>query len=159
MAEKYVVRLDDNEREQAQIVLDTLCATSEKARRAYMLLKADVDGPNWTDAKIAEAISCRTQTVEKVRKRLVTEGFEATLNRKKRTRPPTEKILNGEQEAAVIAMRLGDPPAGFSNWTLRLLAERVVALEIVPSISHETIRTTLKKQNDEPEYPVLGDTA
>jgi hypothetical protein len=145
MAEKYVVRLDDDERQQAQKVLDTLSATSEKARRAYMLLKADADGPNWIDAKIAEAISCRVQTIEKVRKRLVTEGFEATLNRKKRTRPPTEKILNGEQEAAVIAMRLGEAPVGFSNWTLRLLAERVVELEIVDSISHETVRQTLKK--------------
>jgi hypothetical protein len=145
MAEKYVVRLDDDERQQAQKILDTLSATSEKSRRAYMLLKADISGPNWTDAKIAEAISCRTQTIENVRKRLVTEGFEATLNRKKRSKPPTEKLLSGKQEAAVIAMRLGEPPEGFSNWTLRLLTERVVALEITPSVSHETIRTTLKK--------------
>jgi hypothetical protein len=142
---KYVVRLDDTERQQAQKVLDTLSATSEKARRAYILLKADADGPNWTNAKIAEAISCRTRTINNVRKQLVTEGFDAALNRKKRAKPPTEKTLDGKQESAVIAMRLGEPPAGFANWTLRLLADKVVELEIAPSVSHETIRTTLKK--------------
>src|SRR5262245_6854478 len=83
-----------------------------------------------------------------IRERFVTEGFEVTLNGKSRSVPPP-KLLNGEQEAKIIAMRLGSPPAGFSNWTLRLLADQVVALEIVESISYETVRRTLKKWHDE----------
>jgi hypothetical protein len=76
---------------------------------------------------------------------LVTEGFEAALHRKKRTGPPRPKSLDGKQEAEIIALRLGDPPAGFANWSLRLLADQAVALEIVESISRETVRKTLKK--------------
>ena len=88
---------------------------------------------------------CRTQTVANIRQRCVTEGFEVTLQGRKRANPPSPKRLNGEQEAKVIALRLGPPPKGFANWSLRLLAERVVALEIVDTISHETLRQTLKK--------------
>ena len=88
---------------------------------------------------------CRRQTVENVRKCLVTEGFEAALNRKNREIPPRKKLLNGEQEAQLIALRLGSPPDGFGSWSLRLLAEQVVELEIVDSVSHETVRQTLKK--------------
>jgi hypothetical protein len=109
------------------------------------LLKADADGPNWTDERIAEAVSCRTKTVENIRQRLVTEGFEIALDGKKRETPPRQKVLDGEQEAKVIALRLGEPPKGFANWSLRLLAEQVVELEIVDSVSHETLRKTLKK--------------
>jgi len=145
MAEKFVVRLTDDERKKLNDVRDTLVATSEKAKRAFMMLMADVDGPGWTDAKIAEALSCRTQTVENVRKKLVTEGFEAALHRKKRDKPPREKLLDGKQEAEIIALRLGKPPAGFANWSLRLLADKVVELKIVESIGRETIRKTLKK--------------
>jgi len=109
------------------------------------LLKADADGPAWTDQQIAEAFSCRTKTVENVRQRFVQEGFEAALKRKRRETPPTEKLLDGEQEAIVIATRLGPPPRGYANWTLRLLVRKVVEFEIVQSISHETVRQTPKK--------------
>lgn len=108
-------------------------------------MKADVDGPAWTDAKIAEAVGCRTKTVENLRERLVTLGFEIALDGKAREQPPRPKLLSGEQEAKIIATRLGPPPKGFANWSLRLLADQVVELEIVPSISHETVRQTLKK--------------
>lgn len=114
-------------------------------RRAQILLKADANGPNWTDQKIADAFDCRRKTVENIRECLVTDGFETALNGKKREIPPRQKLLDGEQEAKVIAMRLGSPPDGFANWSLRLLAEQVVELEIVDSISHETVRRTLKK--------------
>jgi hypothetical protein len=110
-----------------------------------VLLKADADGPAWTDAKISEAFGCRIQTVENLRKRFVTESFEATLEGKKRQTPPTPPILDGEAEAKLIALRLGKPPAGYGRWTLRLLAEQLVVLEIVDSISHETVRQVLKK--------------
>ena len=145
MPKKYVVRLSDAERSELALVVKKLKGTSQKVKRAQVLLQADADGPGWTDAKIAEAYSCRTRTIEKLRQRLVERGFEETLNGKKRQAPPTEKRLNGEQEAKVIATRLGPPPKGFANWSLRLLAQRVVALEIVGAISHETVRRTLKK--------------
>ena len=145
MLKKYIVRLRDEERETLKQVAGKLKGSSQKVRRAQVLLKADADGPAWTDARIAEAFGCRTQTVENIRQRFVTEGFDITLNGRPQLKPPCPKRLDGEQEAKLIAMRLGPPPAGFSNWTLRLLAEKVVALEIVESISYETVRRTLKK--------------
>ena len=144
-SKKYVVRLTDAERETLQQTVGKFRGNSQKVRRAQMLLKSDADGPDWTDARIAEAFGCRTQTVENLRERFVTQGFELALNGQPPLKPPREKLLDGEQEAKVIAMRLGSPPPGFSNWSLRLLAEQVVALEIVESISHETVRRTLKK--------------
>ncbi len=145
MEKKYIVRLTDEEREVLREVVKKLKGTSQKVRRAQVLLKADADGPNWTDKKIAEAVSCRTKTVENIRQRLVTEGFEIALNGKERETPPRQKVLDGEQEAKVIALRLGEPPKGFANWSLRLLADQVVELGIVESVSHETLRKTLKK--------------
>ena len=145
MLKKYIVRLTAEERETLQQVVGKFKGSSQKVRRAQVLLKADADGPAWTDARIAEAFGCRTKTVENIRQRLVTEGFEFTLNGRPRLNPPCPKLLDGEQEAKLIALRLGSPPPGFANWTLRLLAERVVALEIVAAISYETVRRTLKK--------------
>ncbi len=145
MLKKYIVHLSEEERSLLRDIVKKLKGTSQKVRRANILLKADIDGPNWSDAKIAEALSCRTRTIENVRRRLVTEGLTAVLNRKKRETPPRSKLLDGKQEAEIIALRLGKPPAGFAKWTLRLLAEQIVELEIVNSISHETVRRTLKK--------------
>jgi hypothetical protein len=145
MPKKYIVRLSDSERATLTDVVKKLKGSSMKVRRAQILLKADANGPAWTDAKIAEAIGCRTKTVENIRERLVTAGFEETVNGKRPDQPPRPKLLSGEQEAKVIALRLGAPPKGFAHWTLRLLAEQVVELEIVDAISHETIRQTLKK--------------
>ena len=145
MLKKYVVRLTDAERQTLTQVVAKFKGSSQKVRRAQVLLKADRDGPGWTDAKIAEAYNCRTKTVENIRERFVTQGFELTLNGKPRPKPPSRKLLDGEQEAKVIAMRLGSAPPGFGTWTLRLLAEQVVTLEIVESISYETVRRTLKK--------------
>ena len=145
MNKKYIVRLTAKERRELREVVKKLAGSSQKVRRAQMLLKTDAAGPGWTDARIAEAFDRRTRTVEKLRGRFVTEGFASTLAGKRRDQPPTAKILSGKQEARVIALRLGPPPKGYANWTLRLLARRVVELEIVESISHETVRRTLKK--------------
>ena len=145
MEKKYIVRLTDEERGVLEGVVKKLKGTSQKVRRAQILLKADADGPAWTDKQIAEAFSCRTKTVENIRQRLVERGFTETLEGKKRTAQSTEKLLDGEQEARVIATRLGSPPKGYANWTFRLLARKVVELEIVDSISYETVRRTLKK--------------
>lgn len=139
---KFIVYLSDQERQQCQEVVKKLKGTSQKVKRANILLKAD---QGWNDAKIGEALDCRTKTVENTRKRFVEMGFERTLNRKTRTSPPVEKILDGEQEAKIIAMRLGDPPTGFGKWTLRLLARKVVELEIAETVSYQTVRRTLKK--------------
>jgi hypothetical protein len=145
MQKRYIVRLSDEERATLEEVAKKLKGTGQKVRRAQILLKADANGPSWSDKRIADAFSCRTRTVEKVRQRLVERGFNETLNGKKRATPPTEKLLDGKQEAKIIATRLGPPPKGYANWTLRLLARKVVVLEIVDSISHETVRRTLKK--------------
>jgi len=145
MIKKFIVRLTDEERQVCQAIVKKLKGSSERVRRAQILLKADADGPGWPDGKISEAFGCRVQTVENLRKRLVTGGFEQALERKKRPEPPTACKLDGEGEAKLIALRLGKPPAGFGHWTLQLLAEEMVALEIVASISYETIRRTLKK--------------
>ena len=144
MRKKYVVRLTDAEREILTGLLKRQRVAAQKMRRARILLKADAEGPNWTDARIAEAFDCRTRSVESLRERLVTEGFEIALHGRPKSRVRS-KILDGEQEAKIIALRLGPPPQGFANWTLRLLAERAVALEIVESVSYETVRRTLKK--------------
>ena len=145
MQKKYIVRLSEEERNTLAEVAKKLKGTSQKVRRAQILLKADADGPNWTDRRIADAFSCRTQTVENIRQRLVERGFDETLNGKKRATPPTARLLDGKQEAKIIAMRLGSPPKGYANWTLRLLARKVMELEIVDTISYETVRRTLKK--------------
>ena len=145
MNKKYIVRLSDAERRVCDEVVKKLKGTSQKVRRAQVLLKADADGPGWSDEKICEAYGCRVQTVENVRKRFVMEGFELALEGVKRQVPPTAPLLDGQAEAQVIATRLGKPPAGYGRWTLRLLAEHVVELEIVESISHETVCQVLKK--------------
>ena len=145
MNKKYIVRLTAKERRTLREIIQKLKGSSQKVRRAQMLLKADVSGPMWTDEKIAEAFESRTRTVEKLRERFVTDGFDQTLHGKQREKPATEKILGGKQEAQLIAMRLSPPPKGYANWTLRLLARKLVELEIVPAISHETVRVTLKK--------------
>ena len=141
---RYIVRLTAQEREVCRETLRKLNGSSEKVRRAQVLLKADADGPAWTDERIADAFSCRTKTVENIRQRCVLQGFEQALERKRREFPPTRNC-SGEQEAHIIALRLGPPPKGYANWSLRLLARRVVELAIIESISHETIRRTLKK--------------
>jgi transposase len=142
---KYVVRLSAEERRVCEEIIKKLQGSSQKFRRAQILLKADADGPAWSDVQIAEAFNCRVQTIENIRKRLVTEGFALALDGKKRQEPPTPCKLDGEAEAKLIAMRLGKPPAGYGHWTLQLLADEIVALEVVDSISHETVRKTLKK--------------
>ena len=107
MYKKYVVRLSEMERQFSQEVVKKLKGTSQRVRRAQVLLKSDADGPDWTDARIAEAFHCRIQTIENLRKRLVTEGFETALNGKERKSPPTPPLLDVQGEAKLIAMRRG----------------------------------------------------
>ncbi len=142
---KYIVRLTDQERDELAAVIKKFKGTSQKVRRAQILFKADADGPSWTDHRIAVAFGCRTRTIEKLRQRVLEYGFREALDGVKRESPPVEKLLSGEQEARIIATRLGSPPPGYANWTLRLLARKVVELGVVDSVSYETVRRTLKK--------------
>jgi len=143
--EKYIVRLSDEERGKLESIVKKLKGTSQIVKRAIVLLKADADGPNWTNEQIHELTGVSLQTIVNIRKQLVLEGFEITIKRKKRRLPPVPKKLDGLQEAKLIATRCGSPPEGFGQWSLRLLANQMVVLEIADSISHEAVRQTLKK--------------
>ncbi len=145
MNKKYVVRLTDGERAQLTELVSKGKAAARKLAHARVLLKADVEGPGWTDERIADALDVGRRTVENIRKRLVEESLEAALNRKKRCRPPREKILDGEKEAKLIALACGEPPEGRARWTLRLLSDKLVELDIVEAISYETVRQAMKK--------------
>lgn len=150
MSKKYVVRLTDDERAQLRDVVSKGTAQAYKIKHANILLSTDADGPASRDQDIAKALHCHTNTVANVRQRFVEQGLEAALGRKKRLKPPCDKLLDGEKEARLIALSCTQPPHGHARWTLRLLAEKMVALEIVESISHETVRRTLKKTTSSP---------
>jgi transposase len=145
MRKKYIVRLTEEERAELQVLVNTGKAAAYKIKHANILLKADADGPGWTDAAIAEAFGCHARTVENVRRRFVVDGMTAALQRKKRAHPPREKVIDGEAEAHLIALACGPPPEGRARWTLELLADRLVELNIVESVSYQTVRRTLKK--------------
>jgi hypothetical protein len=144
---KYIVRLTDAERDQLEDLVGKGQAPAYKIRHAHILLKADAEGPCWTDQAIADAFSCHRGTVEGIRKRFVEQGLQGALGRKKREKPPRERILDGEGEARLIAVACGQPPEGRTRWTLALLADKLVELNVVESISYQTVRRTLKKTN------------
>ena len=145
---KYVVRLTPEERQTLQAMVDLGKGASDKLLRARIFLKADVSdaGPGWTDLEIADAFEVGASTVHRLRQRLVEEGWEAALLRKPQsTRRPTK--LDGAQEAQLIAIACSEAPAGRARWTLQLLADKLVELKVVDSISDETVRQRLKKTN------------
>jgi transposase len=151
MTTKYNVTLTDEERTRLQ---DLIAAGTTKARKlthARILLKADVaDGrAGWSDQRISEALEISPPTIHRVRKTFVEEGLEAALNRRQ-PRSSRLRKLDGEQEAHLVALACGTPPAGHKRWTLRLLADKMVELEYVDDVSHETIRQVLKKTNLSP---------
>lgn len=142
---RYVVRLTKAERQRLQQLVRTGKVAAHKRMHAQVLLKADEgkEGPGWTDDEIAEAVEVHRNTAANIRERFVEQGLEAALGRKKL--PPRGRKLDGAKEARLIAIACGPPPAGRAKWSLRLLADRLVELEIVDSISHEAVRRTLKK--------------
>lgn len=145
MLKHYVVRLSQEERQTLQALVSAGTAAAYKIKHANLLLNIDVNGQGWTDEEAATALSCHRNTVANLRERLVSEGLESALARKPSQRAPRQRVLDGEAEAKIIALRCGEPPAGQARWTLRLLSDRAVELEIVPAISHETVRQVLKK--------------
>jgi transposase len=149
MAKRYIVRLSDEERKQLMDTLSKKRVAAQKRRRAQVLLKADASaaGPAWVDSRIAEAVDVSVVTVENLRKSCVLEGLDAAVERKKQCRPSRQRVLDGEKEARLVALCCGAVPAGHGRWTLHLLAEKLVELRIVESISHETVRQALKKTN------------
>jgi hypothetical protein len=138
-------------KEQRQSLLDLISTGTTAAHtlaHARILLKADAgdEGPAWTDTAIAEALETSVPTVERVRARFAKEGLEAALRRRIAVRTHTRK-LDGAGEAHLIALSCSEPPAGQEHWSLRLLAQRMVELQYVGAISHETVRQALKKTN------------
>ena len=159
MQKIYIVRLTNEERALCLAIIKKLKGSSQKVRRANILLQADANGPNWKDQDIADAYHCSRQCVENLRKRLVTDGFDIALNGKQRETPPRKKCFDGRQEAKVIALRMSAPPEGRNGWTLRLLAEKVVELEIAPQTSRTTVWRTLKKQDNATQSAILCDSS
>lgn len=141
---KYIVRLTDDERKRLTEFVKKQMGTFQRVRRAQILLKADANGPRWTDKQIGDAFDCNTRVVAEIRKRFADRGLQSTMDGLPRT--SRRSLLDGEQEAKIIAMRLGDPPEGYANWTLRLLADKAVELQICEKISHQTVKKLLKKQ-------------
>lgn len=147
MNKRYIVRLSAEEREQLTGVVSKGKGSARRVVHAQVLLKVDADGSNWTDERTAEAFRVHQSTVRSIRERFVLEGLDAALNRKKAARGPRDFSLDGAQEARLIATACGKAPEGRTRWTLRLLANRMVELKVVDSLSHETVRQVLKKTN------------
>ena len=144
---KYKVTLTAEERNSLQELIAAGKAAARKLAHARVLLKADAapEGPAWTDARIADAVEVDVTTVERVRERFVERGLDAALGRKKQDRPSRARALDGKAEARLIAVACSAPPAGRARWTPRLLADRLVELEVVEAVSAETVRRVLKK--------------
>lgn len=151
-AKRYKVNLSPEEREQLQRLVDTGKAAAYKRRRAQILLKADQSptGPSWTDEQICDAFDIGQLTVSRTRKAFVLEGLEATLQRKTRKHPPVARKLDGDGEAKLITLACSTPPEGYAKWTMQLYADKLVELQVVESISDETVRRTLKKMRSNP---------
>jgi transposase len=144
---KYLVTLTAEEREPLGALLAGGRRSALTLTRARILLKADQaeGGPAWDDARIAQALDCGLRTVERVRQRFVERGLEAALSRKKQGRPSRQRKLDGRAEAHLIALACSAPPEGRNEWTMQLLADRLVELEIVEAVSDETVRRSLQK--------------
>lgn len=147
MNKRYIVRLSEEERRQLKDLVGKGRAAAYKICHANILLLADADGPAWGDERIAEALSCHVGTVANVRMRLLERGLEGALERKKQERPSRQRLLDGQKEARLIALACSEPPQGRARWTLHLLADKMVELKVLESISHETVRQALKKTN------------
>src|SRR5262249_54823424 len=149
MAKKYLVTLTTEEREWLTGLVSGGKRSALAITRARILLKADSadDGPAWEDARIAEALDCGLRTVERVRQRFVERGLESALGRKPQDRPSRQRKFDGDAEARLIALACSQPPEGRGRWTLKLLADKLVELEVFDSVSDETVRRVRKKTN------------
>jgi transposase len=144
---KYIVRLSAEERKSLKHLVSSGKGPARMFTRARILLKADIaeGGPGWPDEKIADALDVTIHTIERIRKQLVEEGLEGVLSRRKYVHKVSRKKLDGDAEAHLIALACADAPEGYTRWSLRLLADKMVELGYVESISHEAVRRVLKK--------------
>lgn len=140
---KYIVKLSPEERDELQAMISSGKHSAKKILRGRVLLKTD---DSWPDRKIAEALEIHVITIERMRQQFVEEGFESFMTRRKSGRKYLRK-LDGKQEAQLTTIACSQPPEGRARWTLRLLADRMVQLDYVESVSHETVRQVLKKMN------------
>ena len=149
MAARYRVTLTEEERKELKAISTKgkRAARTVLYARALLLLDAGEQGPKWIVAKVAEALGTTTRSLEHLKKQFVEEGITSALNRKKRVKPPREIQFGGEFEAHLLALACSEVPEGRQRWTVRLLAEKMVELQIVPSVSPMTVCNTLKKMN------------
>ena len=148
-AKRYPVILDENQRDYLIALITSGTESARKLTRARILLKTDEGelGPAYADKEIKEAVEVSIPTIERTRKTFVLQGLTAALTPKKRSKPSRPQKFDGEKEAHLIALACSEAPEGHARWTLRLLAEKMVELNHVSTVSHETIRRTLKKTN------------
>jgi transposase len=145
MNKKYIVRLTKEERAELEDLIKKGKTAAYKIKHANILLQADAECSNWSDEEIAKAYHCHINTVRNTRQRFVEQGLEQALERKEQDEPSRERILDGAKEAKLIALSCSNPPDGHNGWSLRLLADKLVELEVVSNISYETVRRRLKK--------------
>ena len=147
MSKKYIVTLTTEEREHLEGLLSSGKRSALTITRARILLKADQadGGPAWDDARIAEALDCGQRTIERVRQRFVEHGLGRALGRKPQDRPSRLRKFDGAAEARLIALACSQPPVGHARWTMKLLADKLVELEVFAAVSDETVRRVLKK--------------
>lgn len=145
MNKKYILRLTREERSELNNLVKKGKTPAYRIKHANILLAVDADGPGWTDEKTAEAYRCNRNTVTNTRQRFVEQGFEAALDRKKQDEPSHKRLLDGEKEAHLIAIACSTPPIGRAKWTMQLLADKLIALDVVDTISDQTVCRTLKK--------------
>jgi len=147
MNKKYIVRLTAEEREGLEDLTKKGKTQAYRIKHAHILLAVDADGPNWPDHQVAQAYTCHQNTVRNVRQRCVEQGLEAALDRKKQAVPSCERIIDGDVEARLITIACSRPPEGYAKWTMQMLADELVALHVVDSVSGQTVWRTLKKTN------------
>jgi hypothetical protein len=149
MAPRYKITLTKEEQQELENISKKgkAAARTVLLSRALLLLDANKDGDKWTVAKAADAVGLTTRTLEHMKKRFVEEGIDFAIQRKKREKPPTAKIFDGEFEAKLIALACTEAPEGRNRWTVRLLADKIVELEIAPTVSFMTVQNILKKTN------------
>ena len=153
---RFIVTLSPAERDQLEAMVSKGKRAACRIKHANILLAADENGPNMKDDAIATALRCHRNTVANVRQRFVEQGLDAALDRKKRESPAVARKLDGRGEAKLISIACSTPPEGRAKWTMQMLADELVVLDVVESISDETVRTTLKKTNSSRIYENVG---
>ena len=147
MNKKYIVRLTAEEQKELENLVKKGKTQAYRIKHANILLAIDADGPNWPDHQAAKAYKCHENTARNVRQRFVEQGLEAALERKEQQVLSRKRIIDGENEARLISIACSVPPKGCAKWTMQMLADELVVLKIVDSISGQTVWRTLKKTN------------